>query len=133
MRLSDEMDKITHTLIMNILALHEGETLPENKDSILYVFSFICSSDSGWEYLNYHPLKFLIDEEAGDLGEVHHRGIVNDGGSVTELMNIMVEKDFLNRLAFTKKAEFRLGLTNIVFSTEMQEKLQGFLCFFKDN
>jgi hypothetical protein len=73
---------------------------------------FTSQSRSGWKYLDFHPLKLLIDEELIDLGNVEFDGDVGDG-YVLEYMTIDLPLDILAKMLRAKTVEGRLGLTEL--------------------
>ncbi|MCD4712065.1 MAG: hypothetical protein K8R73_02170 [Clostridiales bacterium] len=116
-------------LRIGVSAYHSGKGLT-SKNHIRYYINFENHSSDGWKYLKYCPLRFIVDGKVSNFGELDHDGHVGNG-YVLEFMNASVQRTFLNKLAFAKEAEFKLGITIGTFSTEMKEGLQVFLHYLQ--
>jgi hypothetical protein len=92
---------------------------------------FISSSEH-WKYLRYRNLYFLIDGESESLGEPDHDGSVFSR-SVLEQMTVPVDRSFLEKLANSSYAEFKIGIYEGVFPDSAKMRLKTFLGINNNN
>ncbi len=107
---------------LEIKALSSYKGSDENQILRLW---FIASSED-WNYLRYRDVYFLIDGQSESLGEPDHYGNVHSR-SVLEQMMLHVDRSFLEKLANSSHAEFKIGISEGVFPDSAKIRLKTFL------
>lgn len=79
-----------------------------------------------WNYLKYRNVYFYVDGVSKSFGEPDHSGSVHRR-SVLEQMMVSVDREFLEKLARSHHAEFKIGITEGVFPDISKTRLKTFL------
>lgn len=93
-------------------------------DEMVY-FRLSSSSSDGWDYLECHPLAFLVDGQAVDAGETEHDGTVGRG-YVLEYVKFIAPLALIEGMGRARAVEGKLCGTEFTFKPETLRLMRDF-------
>jgi len=94
-----------------------------------YILKFVSESDK-WEFLDFHPLYFLVDGQRMELKQEKRNKVTEDG--VLEQVDVMPTLELLRTLANSKNFEGKLGNMEFRVPQATRDKMKEFVLKAED-
>lgn len=79
---------------------------------------------AGWQFLKYHPVKFLLDGQKLDPGESEHSGDILSGGDVIEYVRVSLDLPTFQKLIQAGQVDVQVGTVEFALTPQQLEALR---------